>query len=555
MKKLLFSLSCLAAFASSVCLTSCQDDEMVNAGTEEFQTVMATATGSFGPESRTSFPVTNNSVKFNWSEGDQIVVLSEDGERNIGVMTLTSGADSNYGDFRGNLRTKPTDQKVHVYYLGQNVKSGLSGVAYDMSFNIADQLTAHENLTDYGFMHADAELERSTDGQVNIKFQVKSLMTYAHFYFHLPEGVNATDENVSVAGAKVSNSFTLNFSDASFTNVAEGAIAIHPEWDGTTGSAFMVFLPANGIAPEFNVTVGEKTYRATLPATEYEPNDFICGGNPAHGKDVYFSENGEWTVTYMDGEKVVDTQKENSFAPSMTFTAIAGPEKDAFNFLGWAEAENGAVVYTAGQEFTLNRPDTEKTLYAVWEAAKAENMTVIAWNNDGTTTKQTAVEYNHTWPYTFDLSNFDTPTRENYKFMGWGASADATTAITSVTFEYPEIVKEVYAIWDEQWKHTTYTLNYGEKGVYGKAQQFYPASGQTPWIFYCEEADYEYTAPAGYELIGWADEANATVAKYTPGNEISTGGKDIQEKTVYPVLKKKTSEGTITAPGSTGTGY
>lgn len=201
MKKLLFSLSCLAAFASSVCLTSCQNDEMVNAGTEEFQTVMATATGSFGPESRTSFPVTNNSVKFNWSEGDQIVVLSEDGERNIGVMTLISGADSNYGEFQGNLRTKPTDQKVHVYYLGQNVKSGLSGVAYDMPFNIADQLTAHENLTDYGFMHADAELERSTDGQVNIKFQVKSLMTYAHFCFHLPEGVNATDENVSVAGA------------------------------------------------------------------------------------------------------------------------------------------------------------------------------------------------------------------------------------------------------------------------------------------------------------------------------------------------------------------
>lgn len=476
MKKLLFSLSCLVAFASSVCLTSCQNDEMVNAGSEEFQTVMATATGSFGPESRTSFPVTNNSVKFNWSEGDQIVVLSEDGERNIGVMTLTSGADSNYGEFQGNLRTKPTDQKVHVYYLGQNVKSGLSGVAYDMPFNIADQLTAHENLTDYGFMHADAELERSTDGQVNIKFQVKSLMTYAHFYFHLPEGVNATDENVSVAGAKVSNSFTLNFSDASFTNVAEGAIAIHPEWDGTTGSAFMVFLPANGIAPEFNVTVGEKTYRATLPATEYEPNDFICGGNPAHGKDVYFSENGEWKVTYIDYGDASDKKDVTKigYGPSMTFKIVKDPVKAGYKFMGWSDEENGAVnpAYTYGADLTLNRPNTEKTLYSVWE---------------------------------------------------------------------------------EEWKYTKYSLTYKD-GI--TVTQYYSSKTETPWIFYCEESDnIDYTAPEGYTLVGWADEEGAQEAKYTVGSKISTGGKDIQTKTVYPVLKKKTSEGTITAPGSTGTGY
>ncbi len=560
MKKFFKSLPFVTAVAITLGFSSCQNDEIMSNSTEDYEILEATATVRVDVnESRTAFPIEGNDMEFTWTAGDRIVVLSEDGERNIGVMTLSKGEGTGRGEFTGSLRTRKSDTKVNVYYLGLKATEGLSSTMIDREFNISAQETAHKNLTDYGVMHAVTDITRNEEtGKVSMNFLVSSLVSYARFYFHLPEGISATNEAVTVSGQNIKNAFTLNYADASLTNQTEGNITITPDWtvgNANEGGAFMVFVPSVDAITEFAVTVGEKTYKAKLDAKEYVAEIFYCGGNRSHGKDIYFSENGEWTVTYMDGEQVVDTQKENSFAPSMTFTAIAGPEKDAFNFLGWAEAENGAVVYTAGQEFTLNRPETEKTLYAVWEAAKAENMTVIAWNNDGTPTKQTAVEYNHTWPYTFDLSNFDTPTRENYKFMGWAASADSKTAITSVTFNYPETVKNVYAIWEETWKESTYTLYYGENGKYGKAQQYYPASGQTPWIFYCEEADYEYTAPAGYELIGWADEEGATVAKYTPGDKITTGGKENLVKTVYPVIKKKTSEGTITAPGSTGTGY
>lgn len=148
------------------------------------------------------------------------------------------------------------------------------------------------------------------------------------------------------------------------------------------------------------------------------------------------------------------------------------------------------------------------------------------------------------------------PTKDNYKFMGWSDTADGIvnndyTAGAEFTLTRPNTEKTLYAIWEEEWHFTTYILYYKDGAT---VTQFYNAEKmKTPWIFYCDSNDYE--VPEGQILLGWADEEGATVAKYTDGDEISTGGKDIQTKTVYPVLKNKASEGTITAPGSTGTGY
>lgn len=368
MKKIFYSFACLAAAAFASGLSSCQNEDIANTVTEESESLEVVATGSFNIDTRTSFPVTENSVTFNWSADDKIVVLSENGDRNLGVLTLKQGDEGkSTGDFTGSLRTRTSDTKVNIFYLGQNKTEGLNTISYDDNFNIADQLTAHKNLTDYGIMHATANLQRDASGKAVFQFKVSSLMTYAHYLFHLPAGVNATNEVIRVDGANVNNQFTLNFADASMTDVKAGSIAITPEWNGEEGSAYMVFVPANGIAPEFSLTIGEKTYKATLPTTEYEPNDFICGGNPAHGKDIYFSEDGSWTLTYMDGEDVFYTDNAQNFGPSYTFTVTdQKPTKTAHVFVGWAESADGEVVYYANDNLILNRPNTEKTLYAIY---------------------------------------------------------------------------------------------------------------------------------------------------------------------------------------------
>ena len=537
-------------------MTSCQSEEMMVETSSTARLVKVTASVSVDdPESRTSKPMDENgNLAFQWSENDQVVVFSEDGRRNLGVLTLSKGVGESSGEFEGMLSIENADRNVNAVYLGSAMTEGLGELMFDYNVDLSQQLGTLAAITDFDIMHDQTPVSLNADGTANLNFNIKSVLSLAHFYFHLPEGVTG-EGPVTINGENFMNRATVDFATGNVLNPAEGAITVNPDWTvgaENNGEVFIACVPFDNITTTFSVTIGEKTYKASLAPRKYNVGKFFNGAS-AHGKDVYFSENGDWTVTYMDGETVFNTQTATSFAPSYTFTALEGPSKPAFNFLGWAEAKNGEVVYNAGDEFTLTRPQTEKTLYAVFEDAKAEDMTIIAWNNDGTDRNQTDVEHNHTWPFTFYLSNFDTPVREGYKFMGWATAADSNVAVETVVFNYPETLKNVYAIWEEDWHFTQYTLNY--KGG-GSDTQYYNSQCKTPWIFDCQSADFvDYTAPEGYTLLGWADEEGATVAKYTEGDKISTGGKEIQTKTIYPVLKKKSSGGSITAPVSPGTGY
>lgn len=549
MKKSILGFSVLAT-ALSMSMTSCQNEEFASvASGDEFENIHVIATVSRAPESRTSKPMTGNGLECSWEENDKVVVFSKNGEDNLGVLTLETGAGEKDATFSGTLRVRPSDTDVNIYYLGRNKTEGLDNLMIDETFHINLQNGANSSITDYDIMYSAAEMKRLSDGSASLNFGLNSIVSFAHFYAHLPEGVvPANSEAITVSGQNVFNQFTLKFANAEITNTVAGPITVNPVWEtGATNEFdfFMAVLPGENVQTDFTITIGEKTYRASLDARTYNANKIFSGGK-IEGKDVYFSENDTWTVTYMNGEEVVKTETANSFAPSMTFTAIAGPEKEAFNFLGWAEAENGAVVYTAGQEFTLNRPETEKTLYAVWEAAKAENMTVYGWYNDGTELKVEDVEYNHTWPFTFDLSNLDIPTRDEYTFKGWAASADSKTAITSVTFNYPETVKNVYAIWEASKVDVT---------VKGMDDDKYLGSGtdkgvKLPHTMILSE-NLEAPTKDGYTFLGWT----ATKGGSEIITEVTFTNKDELTKTVYAVWKKNSSEGTITAPGSTGTGY
>lgn len=144
----------------------------------------------------------------------------------------------------------------------------------------------------------------------------------------------------------------------------------------------MVFVPATAAVTEFEVNVGGVLYKASLDAKDYKGGKYYCGGQPLHGKDVYFSKDGDWTLIYdaNGGSNAPATATVNgNFAQSYRFTVSTEiPVKEGYEFLGWADSDAAATPdYQVGGQVTIARPATTKTIYAVWKQKLAEgNITV-----------------------------------------------------------------------------------------------------------------------------------------------------------------------------------
>lgn len=169
-----------------------------------------------------------------------------------------------------------------------------------------------------------------------------------------------------------------------------------------------------------------------------------------------------------------------------------------YTFAGWAEGSASGTKYNAGASYT---PNAEKTMYATWTtgattgtvtlsagisksdttatgytvtfnanggicdttsltATNTIKWTFSKWN---TNAGGTGTDYSPSTAYAFSANtklyakwtssvktygsvNLPTPTRKNYKFVGWGTSASATTVVTgSYT---PSSNVTLYAIWE-----------------------------------------------------------------------------------------------------------
>ena len=116
-KSAIFSLAAGAVMALG--MTSCQSEEMMVETSSTARLVKVTASVSVDdPESRTSKPMDENgNLAFQWSENDQVVVFSEDGRRNLGVLTLSKGVGESSGEFEGMLSIENADRNVNAVYL------------------------------------------------------------------------------------------------------------------------------------------------------------------------------------------------------------------------------------------------------------------------------------------------------------------------------------------------------------------------------------------------------------------------------------------------------
>lgn len=138
-----------------------------------------------------------------------------------------------------------------------------------------------------------------------------------------------------------------------------------------------------------------------------------------------------------------------------------------YTFKGWAtSASSTSVAYTAGANYTAN---TAITLYAVWSKTVSTSMFDVSYNTNGGSEVISQIKINGE---TLVLRN-TIPIKNGYTFVGWGLSADSTTASYSAGGNYTldeDIV--LYAIWTP-WSHT---VIFDANGGTGDAPESFTAS-------------------------------------------------------------------------------
>lgn len=101
------------------------------------------------------------------------------------------------------------------------------------------------------------------------------------------------------------------------------------------------------------------------------------------------------------------------------------PTRDGYRFLGWSVAStSNMVAYTPGTVYVGNMV---LDLYAVWEEIAATTYTVMYDANGGQGAPASQVK---THDIALTLSS-TVPTRDGYRFLGWGVSKDAQVTVYS----------------------------------------------------------------------------------------------------------------------------
>ena len=152
---------------------------------------------------------------------------------------------------------------------------------------------------------------------------------------------------------------------------------------------------------------------------------------------------------------------------------------------------------------------------------------------------------------TVSTSNFETPTRTGYKFVGWSTSSSETSGSSSVTVsatstdaDDPTLGNNVYAVWIVS---PTITLS-ANGGVFQDTRESIRSiTNQTPGdIFYFKDYSSLVTRD-GYEVIGWSASPDKTTPTYDKNGYVSIG---YTNATYYAVWQK--SVATITLYGNGG---
>lgn len=243
---------------------------------------------------------------------------------------------------------------------------------------------------------------------------------------------------------------------------------------------------------------------------------------------------GPWVVTYYLNYGDGDTEYYQSTVESKSYKIGSCPKRDRYYCIGWNESKDGSLnSYYPNQEINMDR---DMQLYAMW---KRISYTVTYYSNlDGDST----TEWLQNTVYEGDSYNIENtvPYSSKYIFLGWDEDKDAK----SPTYKKGEALTvtsnmNLYAVWGtggsgsgENPTPNTYTIKYDANGGVDAPAEQTKTEGVDINL-----SDKEPTRD-GYIFEGWAEDSNATIAVYQPGDNYE----DDKSIVLYAVWEEETTE-------------
>lgn len=202
--------------------------------------------------------------------------------------------------------------------------------------------------------------------------------------------------------------------------------AYHIEWGANSG--YEINLPAG-------------TYQAyvdTSHALECKMSNTL----------TFTVQNPTYTVTFNPNGGSTPTANK-SVTYSETYGSLPTPSRTGYSFKGWYTSASGGNKVESGTKVSIT---SNQTLYAQWERI---SYTMLYDANGGIGQPDKI-----TWFHGEDVNISTTvPTRENYRFLGWGTSADATSPVYQPGDKYSKLANvTLYAVW-KIIPHTQTTVN------------------------------------------------------------------------------------------------
>lgn len=228
----------------------------------------------------------------------------------------------------------------------------------------------------------------------------------------------------------------------------------------------------------------------------------------------------KYVVTFnANGGSVSPTTKE--VIQYSTYGTLPTPTRSGHTFKGWYTAASGGTQITSGTEVTITG---NQTLYARW----TKNNYTLTFNAAGGSVSPTS----RSVAYGAAYGTLPTPSRTNYKFLGWYTAASGGTQVSASTTMGASNVT-IYAHWKLNTVNVTFNAN-GGSGTTTKAYTVNSTLGSLP-----------SASRSGYTFKGWFTSNGG-------GSQVSSSTKVTKAVTYYARWWRKE---VCSTSGSNNRGY
>lgn len=398
-------------------LQSCSDEPAVDVN--KYTGVYGSANGGFYSASLDSRTSVDEDNQFNlvreWLGHETVAVLDDATGENLGALANTEAAKST---FSGPLFYDWTsgEHNVTVAYLGEKAAAANRDLKSTIKVDITTQDGSLASLVDHDVQVDHTKLAVTADGW-SLNFNIRSVLSFIHYFISLPEGVTYNDETITITG--LNSKGTLNLLDGTFSDVDKAASravkGIKSTVEGKNGmDLYLAVIPGADQELSFSVEIDHVTYTGTRKPHTFEANVYYRRADGTGGNTPVVNTE-ERVINYIiDGLR--NTTVKEQKATSFTIGDYSEQEADmaALNAAGytiekWNEKGTGNK-YSHSQTNVLLAPGTHT--FELWISKGF----AYEWSTGTSTGTAEAgiAKYQTTYMVTHQV-----PERPGYIFKGW----------------------------------------------------------------------------------------------------------------------------------------